>query len=75
MRALIVGSTARTARHTSMPEPSGRRASRTATSGRSAGIRAVASAALADSPTTSMSSCCSSRNLSPWRTTSWSSRR
>ena len=32
MSALIDGSTARTARHTSMPEPSGSRASRTATS-------------------------------------------
>ena len=37
--ARIDGSTARTARHTSMPEPSGSRASRTATSGRRAGIR------------------------------------
>ena len=38
-----------------MPLPSGSRASRTATSGRSAGIRRRASAADADSPTTSMS--------------------
>ena len=43
--AWIVGSTARTVRHTSIPEPSGSRASSTATCGRSAGIRAVASSA------------------------------
>ena len=52
---MIVGSTDRMARHTSMPVPSGRRPSRTATSGRSAGIRLVASSADPDSPTTSMS--------------------
>ena len=69
------GSTARTARHTSMPEPSGSRASRMATSGRSAGMRAVASAASPDSPTTSMSPADSSRARSPCRTTSWSSSR
>ena len=43
--ALIVGSCERTSRHTSMPEPSGSRPSRIATSGRSAGIRRVASSA------------------------------
>src|SRR3954464_3661214 len=37
--ARIDGSTARTARQTSMPDPSGSRASSTATSGRSAGAR------------------------------------
>ena len=54
MSAWIVGSTARTVRHTSIPEPSGRRASSTATSGRSAGIRLAASAAVPASPTTSI---------------------
>ena len=39
IRPLIDGSTDRTSRHTSMPLPSGRRASSTATSGRSAGMR------------------------------------
>ena len=43
--ARMLGSTERTARHTSIPEPSGSRPSSTATSGRSAGIRAVASTA------------------------------
>ena len=39
MSALIAGSWERISRHTSMPEPSGSRPSRIATSGRSAGIR------------------------------------
>ena len=43
--------------------------------GASAGMRAVASTAEADSPTTSMSSLRSSRKRSPSRTTSWSSSR
>ena len=55
IRPWMDGSTARTSRQTSMPLPSGRRASRMATSGRSAGIRRVASCAEPDSPTTSMS--------------------
>ena len=57
MRQAGGGSTAeRTSRHTETPSPSGRRTSRMATSGRRAGIRARACAAVPASPTTSMSS-------------------
>ena len=69
------GSTARIDRHTSMPEPSGSRASRTATSACRAGMRATASTARPDSPTTTMSPADSSRARRPCRTTSWSSSR
>src|SRR5947209_6707457 len=72
---LIDESTARMSRHTSMPLPSGRRASRIATSGRSAGARWAASTAEPDSPTTSMSPSAWSRSARPRRTTSWSSSR
>src|SRR3954453_3588412 len=73
--ALMVGSTDRRSRQTSTPLPSGSRPSRTATSGRRAGMRCPASTADPDSPTTSMSSSASSRSRSPRRTTSWSSSR
>ena len=73
--ALIDGSWDRISRHTSMPVPSGSRPSRMATSGRSAGMRRVASWASPDSPTTTMSPSPSSRSLMPRRTTSWSSSR
>src|SRR3954447_12851691 len=75
IRPLMVESIARTSRHTSMPLPSGRRASSTATSGRIAGMRRVASCAEPDSPTTSMSPAACSRSARPRRTTSWSSSR
>ena len=75
IRPLIDGSTDRTSRQTSMPLPSGSRASSTATSGRSAGMRCAASTAEPDSPTTSMSPSRCSRSRTPARTTSWSSSR
>src|SRR6185369_1266328 len=71
----MVGSTARTSRHTSMPLPSGSLASKIATFGRSAGMRCTASTAEPVSPTTSMSPSWVSRSAMPRRTTSWSSRR
>src|SRR6476469_5025906 len=73
--AAIEGSTERTSRQVSMPEPSGSRASSSATAGRRAGIRRVASSAEPDSPTTSKSSSSSSSSRSPRRTISWSSSR
>ena len=75
MSALSVGSTDRMARQTSMPDPSGRRTSSTATSGCTAGIRLVASSAESDSPTTVTRPLASSMVRMPWRTTSWSSSR
>ncbi len=75
MSALMSESRDRISRHTSIPEPSGRRPSRIATSGRTAGIRRMASAASPDSPTTTMSPALSSRSLMPRRTISWSSSR
>src|SRR2546423_1133907 len=62
-------------RHTSTPEPSGSRTSSTATSGRLMGMRMSASAAVPASSTTWMSPSASTSERSPWRTTSWSSRR
>ncbi len=73
--ARIEGSTARTCRHTSTPDPSGSRPSSTATWGCSAGIRAAASSADPDSPTTSIPPAASSRKRRPCLTTSWSSSR
>ena len=73
--AAISGRRQRISRHTSMPDPSGSRPSRTATSGRSAGIRRAASWASPDSPTTSMSPSLSSSSRMPRRTISWSSSR
>ena len=70
MITLIDGSTERISRHTSMPLPSGSRASRIATSGRSAGMRRAASCAEPESPTTSMPSSVESNSLSPRRTSS-----
>src|ERR687886_1760717 len=75
IRPLMDESMARTSRHTSMPLPSGSRASSTATSGRNAGMRRAASCADPDSPTTSMSPAACSRSARPRRTTSWSSSR
>src|SRR5437764_4102967 len=69
------GSSERNSRQTLTPSPSGSRTSRTATSGRTAGTRASASAAVDASPTTSMSPSDSSRSRTPRRTTSWSSSR
>src|SRR5215472_1392937 len=65
----------RMSRHTVTPSPSGSRTSRTATSGRSAGMRASADWAVPASPTTMMSGSASSRSLTPRRTISWSSSR
>src|SRR6185437_3930117 len=62
-------------RHSSMPLPSGRRTSSTATSGSDAGIRALASATVPASPTISRSGSEERRSESPRRTTSWSSTR
>jgi hypothetical protein len=47
----------RTSRHTVTPSPSGSRTSRIATSGRRAGMRAIACHAVPASPTNWMSSC------------------
>src|SRR4051794_5619961 len=69
------GSWSRSSRHTVTPSPSGRRTSSTATSGRTAGTRARASAAVEASPTTAMSPSLSRRSRTPRRTTSWSSSR
>jgi hypothetical protein len=60
----------RISRHTDTPSPSGSRTSSTATSGRSAGIRASAEDAVPASPTTVMSGSASSRSRTPRRTTS-----
>ncbi|CAH0327598.1 hypothetical protein SRABI128_06265 [Microbacterium sp. Bi128] len=67
------GSTDLTSRQTSMPVPSGRRASNTQTSGCSAGIRRVASTADPELPTTANPSP-SRSSCSPRLTSSWSSR-
>ena len=69
------GSRDRIDRHTSIPLPSGSRASSTATCGRSAGM--IRSASFADplSPTTTRSSSDSNRSRRPCRTISWSSSR
>ena len=58
-----------------MPLPSGSRTSSTATSGCSAGIRAIASATEPASPMISRSGSEASRSHRPRRTTSWSSTR
>ena len=60
----------RISRHTSTPLPSGSRTSSTATSGRSAGMRASADAAVPASPTTMMSGSASNSSRTPRRTTS-----
>src|SRR4051794_34862920 len=65
----------RSSRQTVTPSPSGSRTSSTATSGRAAGTRLSASAAVEASPTTSRSGSAPSRSATPRRTTSWSSRR
>ena len=75
MRARIRGSTERISRHTSIPDPSGRRTSSTATSGSRAGMRRAASRAEPDSPMTSMSELLSTSSRRPRRTISWSSSR
>ena len=62
----------RISRHTDTPSPSGSRTSRTATSGRSASIRASADDADPASPTTRISGSASSRSRTPRRPTSWS---
>ena len=64
------GISARTSRQTSTPFPSGRRTSSTATSGIVAGIRCIASAAVAASPTTMKSPVSSSVSRTPVRTIS-----
>jgi hypothetical protein len=69
----ILGSTAATARHTSIPVPSGTRSSSTASAGATAGIRRAASRADPDSPTTRIPAV-RSRERRPTRTSSWSSR-
>jgi hypothetical protein len=60
----------RISRHTLTPSPSGSRTSKTATSGRNAGIRASAEAAVPASPTTVISPSASSRSRTPFRTIS-----
>ena len=60
----------RMSRHTLTPSPSGSRTSSTATSGRSAGMRASADSAVPASPTTAMSGSASSRSRTPLRTIS-----
>ena len=62
-------------RHSSMPLPSGRRTSRTATSGFSTGICAIAWTTDPASPITSRSGSVPNRSIRPRRTTSWSSTR
>ena len=74
MRHRVRGTRLRMSRHTSTPEPSGRRTSSRATSGCTAGIRCSASAAVLASPTTFIRGCASSRSIRPRRTISWSSR-
>src|SRR5829696_5467423 len=69
------GSRDRSSRQTVTPSPSGSRTSRTATSGRTAGTRASASAAVEASPTTVRSGSPSSSSATPRRTISWSSSR
>jgi hypothetical protein len=75
IRHATSGSRDRISRHTVTPSPSGSRTSSTATSGRSAGMRASAEDAVPASPTTRMSGSASSRSRTPLRTTSWSSSR
>ena len=75
MIPLMDGSRDRIERQTSMPLPSGSRASSTATCGRSAGMIRSASLAEPLSPTTTRSSSDSNRSRRPWRTISWSSSR
>src|SRR3954468_22367957 len=65
----------RSSRQTVTPSPSGSRTSSTATSGRSAGTRAIAWAAVPASPMISMSGSAPRSAATPRRTTSWSSRR
>ena len=73
MMQRVSGRLDRISRQTSTPLPSGNRASKMATSGRTAGIRWRASRAVAASPTTVMSVVVSSRSINPRRTISWSS--
>ncbi len=70
MRQATPGIFDRISRHTLTPSPSGSRTSSTATSGRSAGIRARADSAVPASPTTVMSPSASSRSRTPVRTIS-----
>jgi hypothetical protein len=74
IRQATPGIRERTSRQTETPSPSGSRTSSTATSGRSAGIRASAADAVPASPITQMSGSASSRPRTPLRTISWSSR-
>ena len=67
------GNSLRTSRHTSTPLPSGNRTSRIATLGWHALIRGSASEARPASPTTLTSPLASRSDLTPCRTTSWSS--
>jgi hypothetical protein len=71
----VFGNEDRISRHSSIPLPSGRRASRIATSGRAAGMRWSASATVLASPVTERSLVVCSRSAIPRRTISWSSSR
>ena len=70
IRHLTSGIFDRMSRHTATPLPSGSRTSSTATSGRSAGIRASADSAVPASPITLISGSVSSSSRTPRRTIS-----
>ena len=70
IRQATSGMVERMSRQTLTPFPSGSRTSSIATSGRSAGMRASAEAAVPASPTTTMSGSASSSSRTPRRTIS-----
>jgi hypothetical protein len=75
IRQATSGICERISRQTATPFPSGSRTSSTATSGRSAGMRASACCAVLASPMTSIPGSVFNNDATPRRTTSWSSKR